>query len=45
LFAELKSWIDGFPWWAVALGSFAAGAATGLLLRIVRRGSHETKDA
>jgi len=41
LFERITTWVDGFPWWAVALVSFAAGSALGLFLRAARRSKYE----
>lgn len=38
-------WIDGFPWWGVALASFAAGSLLGLGLRAARKGKYESKES
>jgi hypothetical protein len=37
----VTQWIDSFPWWAVALTSFAAGTLVGLVLRFARKGKYE----
>jgi hypothetical protein len=41
----VTEWIDGFPWWAVAVASFAAGALLGVILRVSRRGKYEAKES
>lgn len=43
--AGWMEWIDGFPWWAVALVSFLAGSAVGLVLRVARRGKHGSHES
>jgi len=43
--APLMDWIDQFPWWAVTLVSFGAGALLGLVLRTARKGKYESKEA
>jgi len=43
--AGWMEWIDGFPWWGVALVSFLSGSAVGLLLRVARRGTNESHEA
>jgi hypothetical protein len=41
--AKFTGWIDSFPWWAVALASFFAGALLGLVLRRRRRSKYESQ--